>query len=174
MTHPFKRTKGPRVYLAIDQAARSGWAIHANGRQQDGGSVRIADPNNMTEVLQRFAAFLESVAGQPVVVMEDHAAVPANKGLPTAQVLGMGAARGRWELALQLQGLPMSKIRKYSHLEWRRTAGIPPRTKKDRAKEMSVSSAQVMLDLQVVDDNHADASWLAQHAYNDDLLKGIR
>lgn len=125
----------PCVILAIDQAAVSGWAIWAQGKLMQSGYTKTI-PQQAPVVAD--ALELAALQSLPlVVVFEDHSDIPLQARTRqdqfrrgetpernTATILGMGAARGRWETTLALAGVPRRRWLKVPSKTWRHLQGI--------------------------------------------------
>lgn len=170
------------IVLGIDQAKRSGWAIHnglaahvtalqglnvpcpiaASGFVHDtGGLVGVIE---MAKALAHGSEFL--------AVFEDHSGIPlqakakfARGQAPqrnAATILGMGAARGRWELALDLAEHPERLRLEVTPRDWRgRVLGLVPSASTERCKATACVYASRLIGHQVTDDNEAEAICIA-------------
>lgn len=127
------------IALGIDQAARSGWGI-ASGRNvvRSGVATTHAERKAVVELARELAG---GDMKQVLVMFEDHSGMPLNrltrddKNTPrkgrqaapqrnTATVLGMGAARGRWEAVLDDVGHPKTLRDDVEPRVWRAKMGI--------------------------------------------------
>lgn len=161
--------------LGIDQARRSGWCIHTG----DVGACRTAvlasgfvlDTGGIMGVV----AMVKSMAGaEPyLAVFEDHSGIPLHNktrfarghGAPqrnTATILGIGAARGRWEVALDLAEHPDSLRVSVEPCDWRgRVLGLLSSANPDRCKAVAVEYASRLIGHAVTDHNEAEAVCIA-------------
>lgn len=126
------------IALGIDQANRSGWGISV-GRKVVESGVATTHAERKAVVARAMA-----LAGGPsslLVMFEDHSAMPlgrltrddrntARKGRQaapqrnTATILGMGAARGRWEALLDDWAHPKTLRDDVEPRVWRAKLGI--------------------------------------------------
>jgi hypothetical protein len=131
------------IALGVDQAARSGWGI---GRDRQVLHSGVATTHAERKAVAHLA--LELAGGdvkQLLVVFEDHSGMPlgrlthADRNTPrkgrqaapqrnTATILGMGAARGRWEAVLDELGHPKTLRDDVEPRVWRAKLGIRPMT----------------------------------------------
>lgn len=125
------------IILAVDQGARSGWALFRVGKLVASGVA--------TKAAQRKAAVdravaLSRITNMPLVfVYEDHSGIPARKKGNTRTLLGMGAARGRWEEQLDMAGVPKPRRLKVRPETWRRNVlGLRLFTPRDVAKTAAI------------------------------------
>ena len=156
------------IVLGVDQARRSGWAIH-NG-QSIVASGFVQDTSGMMGVIAMVQAFAD---GSPyLAVFEDHACIPlsskakfARGQVPrrnTATILGMGASLGRWEVALDLSQHPERLRLAVEPNDWRgRVLGLLPSASTDRCKAAAMEYASRLIARPVTDHNEAEAICLA-------------
>lgn len=130
----------PDIVLGIDQARRSGWGIaNARGAVTQCGVARThAERRRVAELVREHAA---GDMRRVLVLLEDHAGMPIGRltrqdrqtarkgrsGAPersTATLLGMGAARGRWEAVLDELGHPEALRDEVEPRVWRAKLGI--------------------------------------------------
>lgn len=127
------------IALGIDQASRSGWGISVNRQVVRSG---VATTHAERKAVLQLAAELAGGRMADVLVMfEDHSAMPlgrlthADRDTPrkgrqaapqrnTATILGMGAARGRWEELLDQAGHPKALRDDVEPRVWRAKLGI--------------------------------------------------
>lgn len=127
------------IALGIDQANRSGWGIGV-----DRNVVRSGVANTHAERKAVVELAREMAGGdmkQVLVMFEDHSKMPlgrlthADRNTPrkgrqaapqrnTATILGMGAARGRWEAVLDDAGHPKALRDDVEPRVWRAKMGI--------------------------------------------------
>jgi hypothetical protein len=93
------------------------------------------------------------------IVLEDHSHIPAGKGVGTPQLLGMGAARGRWEETLDHFGHPDSMRFRVDMQTWRGAVlGRQfARARKEIVKEEAVRWARVRTGRDGIEDDEAEA-----------------
>lgn len=127
------------IALGIDQAARSGWGISV-GRSvvRSGVASTHAERKAVVELARELAG---GDLKQVLVMFEDHSGMPlgrlthADRTTPrkgrqaapqrnTATILGMGAARGRWEAVLDDVGHPKSLRDDVEPRVWRAKLGV--------------------------------------------------
>lgn len=136
--------------LAIDQARASGWALIVPGLQSRAGVARKAYERRA--VVQE-ATVVAALHGHALVaVLEDHRAFHFGRGnMSVKSLLGMGAARGRWEQLLEEHGV--RDVRQVAPSEWRRRVlGLRSRTRAEDAKRAAVLHAQACLGAVLLDD----------------------
>jgi hypothetical protein len=129
------------AFLATDQARISGVALagYRDSRMHGVQSGTAAKPEHRVRMIQaarQRAGCLCYVGGvlpaypcpcrcqaitRLAVVMEDHSTIPASSGVGTPTLLGMGAARGRWEEDLEHMGHPESMRFAVDMPTWRGT-----------------------------------------------------
>lgn len=161
------RTVSGHITLGIDQANRSGWSVI-------GEVDRLVTHGLATTCAKRFLA-IEFASGYAraarlplVAVLEDHSKVPLSAGTRhaqdrrgpvsrgTAQVLGMGDARGRWCELLDLHGIRYTTV---APKVWRRAVlGHKRVVKTDDAKRDAVVWVERMHRVQV---SHDEAEAIA-------------
>lgn len=103
-----------------------------------------------------------------VVVLEDHSGIPAGKGVGTPQLLGMGAARGRWEETLDHLGHPEAMRFRVDMPTWRAAVLGPrfARARKEIVKADAVRWARARTGRQDVEDDEAEALCILHWAAN--------
>lgn len=163
----------PCCILALDQAKASGWSLWVEGTLQDHGVVKtITGQKAVVDTVVAQA----SEHGLPLIVMfEDHSEIPLHVGTRfesgrsgknprrnTATILGMGAARGRWETCLVLAGVPRSRWLKVTPADWRFPFGI--RGTDQQCKEAARHLASMHASKGVRDHNEAEAILIGRWA----------
>lgn len=120
-----------KAILCLDQAAKSGYAlltrIESGARLEPilpGAGWNLAGYGTATRTLAAVDTVLGVVkrACDPrefAVVFEDHGDIRASRGANTDTILGMGAARGYWEHALDVLGQPKGMRFYVSPSTWR-------------------------------------------------------
>jgi hypothetical protein len=134
----------PRALLAVDQASVSGYAV---GRILEGGRFELVQSGvakkctERSDVLRLALAVCD--ASSLLVVIEDHSDFFFGRGnASVASLLGMGAARGRWEEQLDIHSHPAKNRFKASPGEWRKAVlGLSNRTPAHHAKAEAVRYA---------------------------------
>lgn len=110
-----------KVILALDQASTSGIAMGVLGgvhlRAVVAGTAR--KHTDRAKVIEAATVLAGGVLADVAVMFEDHSDIPASRARNTATILGMGAARGRWEEQLDLAGHPQSMRFRVTSEEWR-------------------------------------------------------
>lgn len=167
------------IVLGIDQAKRSGWAVHRAGVIAHSGFVH--DTPGMVGVVELVKGLARAepgaAAGQTpmvnvLVVFEDHSGISlhhkakfARGHAPTrntATILGMGRMYGRWELALDLVGHPERLRVSVEPRDWRgRVLGLVPSASTERCKDTAVAYASQLTGHNVGDHNEAEAICIA-------------
>ena len=175
--------------LAIDQAATSGVALgsYRDGRLhgvQSGTATQGEHRVRMVQAAKQRAGCLCYVGGAPppsypcpcrcdkihtlAVILEDHSGIPARVGVGTPQLLGMGAARGRWEETLDHMGHPAAMRFRVDMPTWRAAVLGPKfaRARKEVAKPEAVRWARARTGRQDVGDDEAEALCILHWAAN--------
>lgn len=128
----------PRLILAVDQAAKSGWCIVVPGLMPSSpelalamGRRFIADAGTATNYGARVAVMqqlLQSMTAHGLtradlrIVLEDHSHVSVrgkSQQRGPAVFVGMGKAWGRWEEQAQAHGVPLAHVHGVSAMTWR-------------------------------------------------------
>jgi hypothetical protein len=136
--------------LAIDQAETSGWAFALVGpeiRQFTwAGTAKTAAER--ADVVRQAAERAALHGVDLYVVLEDHGDFHFGRGnMSVRSLLGMGAARGRWAEALELAGVPKSRISMVTPKAWRRAVlGLGGNAKAEHAKAAAQLHARAVLD----------------------------
>lgn len=149
--------------LAIDQSSKSsGWA-RIDGLSVDVGIAKTAADRDAVcgEMASRYAT--DDGVASVVAVIEDHRAFSFSRGnMSVRSLLGMGAARGRWEQALEIHGI--RDIRYVEPRVWRsKVLGLGPRASGEQAKAAAVRHAYEVLGYEVGHDA-AEALCMALYA----------
>ncbi len=167
------------VVLALDQAAESGYCIH-HDRLWLYGLARKATERRAAIHAAFHAARARNL--DLLVVYEDHSSIPLSVGTKhdrqrkgpvrrgTAQVLGMGDARGRWLEQLELEGHPRSWVIDVDPRTWRaKTIGTHGTSEqiKDRAKWRASRTVGEHIE----DHNVAEAIVIAEWAALDGVAR---
>lgn len=178
------------AFLALDQASVSGVAVagYRNGAMHSiasGTATKAAHRvRHIRAALQRAGClcFVHLNAEREpyprpceckrianlAVVLEDHSGIPASSGIGTPQLLGMGAARGRWEETLDHMGHPESMRFKVDMPTWRGAVlGAKwARARKELVKPEAVRWARARTGRQEVEDDEAEALCILHWAAN--------
>lgn len=150
------------IILAIDQSTRaSGWHLSRDGRTVESGVATNARERR-SAVLAAFELAL-STDDAVIAVLEDHRSFAFSRGnMSTKSLLGMGAARGRWE-----QELESHSIKDVRHVEpkvWRKAVlGLGANTPKERCKETARLYAKAVSGKDM-DDDEAEALCIGAYA----------
>lgn len=160
------------VILALDQAATSGYSLWlSDAAQPFGVLISSGTAKNHTEraaVLDAAEGLAKANDAQLHVVFEDHSKVPARLGMPTATILGMGDARGRWHEQLDLRG--HSKARRYQVAPkvWRTAVlgAFIGSAKTEVAKKAAVQHASALTHRECTSHDAAEAVCIGQYAAN--------
>lgn len=164
----------PTHVLGIDQARASGWCITPIG----GTALQFELAESFAG--RRYAAdcALNAVGGDAarlLVVFEDHSTISLTHGTNrsargnhrapirnTASILGLGAARGRWDELLDMLEHPASLRLSVSPEDWRiRVLGCSNKPGTDELKERAKRWAMAHTQKSVCDDNVAEAICIA-------------
>lgn len=170
------------VILAVDQGAKSGYAIIRAG-------ARVPSAEGMaTTAPMRAMAMRQAVeiAGTPklvYLVTEDHSKMSLFRGTKhdrdsrvgkrsgkvqrgTAQILGMGDARGAWREQARMVAVPETHFRQVTPSDWRRRVLGPSwaRADTDRVREHSVTWATALLGRPVTHDTAAAVAMACDQA----------
>lgn len=168
------------AFLVIDQATVSGVAAagYDQGRMHTlySGTANKAEHRlaSVWRALQlagcRCIVLRLDIPGYPIpctcgaakriaVLFEDHGGIPAGKGIGTPQLLGMGAARGRWEETLAYVGHPEKMRFKVAMHVWRGAilGKSFSRAKKEIVKPEAVRWAEARTGRRDVSDDEAEA-----------------
>lgn len=176
------------AFLALDQASVSGVALAGfrDGRMhaiQSGTATKPLHRVRMVQAALQRAGCMCFVGAEPpayprpcacgriarlAVVLEDHSGIPASSGIGTPQLLGMGAARGRWEETLEHMGHPESMRFRVDMPTWRAAVLGPrfARARKDVVKPEAVRWARARTGRQDVEDDEAEALCILHWAAN--------
>lgn len=101
------------VVLAVDTAARSGWAIAVQGERVDSGELDTLDFIEIERVV-RWAIELGQAGGLKVVLV-----LEAPYGGSVSVVAALGVARERWERAWRDAGQTVRRIVRVQPTPWR-------------------------------------------------------
>lgn len=173
------------IALGIDQASRSGWGICV-GRVvvRSGVATTHADRKAVVELARELAG---GDMKQVLVMLEDHSGMPlgrlthSDRNTPrkgrqaapqrnTATILGMGAARGRWEAVLDDAGHPKSLRDDVEPRTWRGKLGITGRDT-DALKAAAAALASAHMHQQVTDTDEAEGICIAMFAGVDGIAR---
>jgi hypothetical protein len=140
------------VVLAIDQSTdSSGWCVlRPDGKCPIIGVAKAA-PARRTAV--REATALAAKLELPLVaVLEDHRSFAFSRGnMSVKSLLGMGAARGRWEQLLEEHGV--RDVRQVEPRVWRgKVLGLSAKVNGETAKRAAVLHALAVTGVTLADD----------------------
>lgn len=153
------------IVLGIDQASESGWAVHTGpgGRVVAHGVARTWQDRHAAIQCALDHAGSVGSAAELLVVFEDHSGISLKKGTrgkptrSTASILGLGAARGRWDEALDRVGHPDSKRIQVEPKDWRgRVLGLGEHASTDLCKKCACEWATRQLYEIITDHNEAE------------------
>lgn len=147
--------------LAIDQGSRSGfdWLNHASVLMSSHTSGVTEDQAGIDAAVRIFGT-----DARFIVVFEDHSGMRFSRGnVSSAGLLGLGAARGRWEAALDRIGHPQRARIKVKPQTWRRAVLGLGNVKSEVAKHTAVmrAAAELGRPITAIDDNEAEAVCIA-------------
>jgi len=159
----------PTIVLGIDQAKASGWAIATPGGRvlQHGLAKHHGEREDALHEALRYA---HHAADDLLVVFEDHGAISLSYGgrkradgqdqapkRNAAMLLGLGAARGRWDELLDGIGHPEVLRLKVTPRDWRaRVLGVGQSIGTDALKRRAVEWATRHVGREVTDHNEAE------------------
>lgn len=169
-----------KAILCLDQATTSGWALISPCSPAD-ASCRLISPVGpwafrsygsasrtlaAVDTVLRAAVDLAGAERDLVVVFEDHGTVPARFGYSTSTLLGMGAARGYWEHALDAIHQPKVARYRVAPEQWRAAVlgTRVARAKKDAAKAAAVQWAHAVTEDRDITHDVAEALCIAAWA----------
>jgi Holliday junction resolvasome RuvABC endonuclease subunit len=134
------------IVLGIDQSTKSsGWAIVDVGATlavRSGVAKKSAEVRSVVEGVVLLARSSELPL---VVVLEDHRSFAFSRGnMSVKSLLGMGAARGRWQQELDVAGA--TDVHMVGPKEWRKAVlGLAGNATAERAKEAAQRYARLTL-----------------------------
>lgn len=121
------------VILAIDPGAKGGWCVRS-----DVWAAGAASSAEMRRAVCTGAVERARERDRPLVVVAERWTAGGARG--HAQWVGLGGAWGRWAEALELAGVPATRIVRVYPQTWRKVlAGLPRRT-----GEQAKASAQLV------------------------------
>jgi hypothetical protein len=162
-------TDEPCYVLGIDQAQRSGWAVHDLSRFVLHGYTTTAEQQQAAlRALRKLRGFDVS---RLLVLFEDHRHIPARQGVNVETILGMGDARGGWRMLLEILQHPKSQRMLVEPKEWRRVMGLRINLPTAACKQSAMFWATVVAGAPVTDDNEAEAMAIAQWGAVDGLFR---
>jgi hypothetical protein len=162
------RGKGAPYVLGIDQASRSGYGVHDFAKLVQHGVATSS--MRRREVLRSLRALPAFDFERLLVVFEDHSTIPLSNRAqydgraPTrnaATILGMGAARGRWEELLDILEHPKHLRISVEPREWRRVLGTAVNLNTDAWKAQAKMWATAVCGTRIDDDNEAEGCVMA-------------
>jgi hypothetical protein len=162
-------TDEPCYVLGIDQAQRSGWAVHDLRRFVLHGYTTTAEQQqDALRAVRKLPGFDVS---RLLVLFEDHRHIPARQGVNVETILGMGDARGGWRMLLEILQHPKSQRMLVEPKEWRRVMGLRINLPTAACKQSAMFWATVVAGAPVTDDNEAEAMAIAQWGAVDGLFR---
>ena len=150
------------VILAVDTAARSGWALRLAGQHQAFGEVDTLDTDSVSAIVQCATRKAELVHMPVVLVLE------APWGGSVWTITGLGQARERWLHAWRLAGQSARRVVSVQPAIWR--AAVLGRryasTPRDETRAYEQQSARWMIGERTRADESAaiGIGWWAAHA----------
>lgn len=150
------------VVLAVDQStASSGWALLVPGSPAALGVARTAAERRAVVDAACLAADSFGLLELPIVaVLEDHGAFSFSRGnMSVRSLLGMGAARGRWQQLLE-ECVPARYVHMVEPRVWRRAVLGLGNVTAAQAKAAAVLHARAVTG-SVVGDDAAEALCIA-------------
>lgn len=165
------------VLLAIDPGVKAGATI-AEARIEN-RSPNGYTPSYLCEDFALRQVFTVKPGGEPRVARDfvdaigpDHFLVAAESWTPGgwrshASVVGIGAAWGRWESALESAGIPKRRIVRADPRTWRSAVLSRSRLRRDQWKRMAIQYVQTKYGLTKVSDDAAESICLAEWASKD-------
>lgn len=152
------------VVLAVDQGKRSGWAVFEQAELRASG--KAINHTQRLAAVQSAQRISENSDLQLVMALEGHDHMPASMGANTATLIGMGAARGRWQECAEMSGLPSKRIVEIGVADWRRRVfGKQRKLRRAAVKEMAIRAAQVLYGVTCLDDE-AEAICIGSCAFH--------
>lgn len=154
------------ITLAIDPAATSGWAIGEGGRVLDAGIVRSAAERRDTI---RFA--LDIASSSPLCVVAEDWTAGGELGI--RQILGMGAAWGRWAEAIELAGISPIAITRVYPQTWRSVLAPLARRTGEEAKRSARVIARGLLKRRDIATDAAEAACICKWAMTQAAMASV-
>jgi hypothetical protein len=161
------------IVLGIDPGATSGWALmqppspgvtrHAGteGLVMHGTTTSSAKGvQRMRQVIAECIAHAEG-AGLPLVVVAESWRGTGGRNRGVRTLTGIGAAWGRWESLLLLEGVPASRIVRLDTGTWCKRAYGVSRKKSAAWKAMAKSYVQRRFGVDLASDDEAEAVVIA-------------
>jgi hypothetical protein len=164
----------PDIFVGVDQAAVSGWCIHAQGSVHAHGITRNA--LEIVAVVESVRALAKDELGRVLVVLEEHGTHQHNATKKHQRshttLLGMGEARGWWVQEFARYGHPELLRLRVTSEDWRiRVLGVRNSLGTERLKEVAKQWAAGRARHALEDDNEAEAIALASWAALDGLSR---
>jgi hypothetical protein len=157
--------------LGIDQATRSGWALVSleTGTCICSGAVTGSDAQ---EGVVRLLADLPGLCwASLLVVLEDHADIPATLGIPTSGILSLGESRGRWLALLAQAGHPDEARVLVAPSTWRKLLGTRCNIARDAWKAQALLWARAVTRRPIESDDEAEAVVIALWGASEGLVR---
>lgn len=166
-------TGEPCYVLGIDQADRSGWAVHDLERVVLSGVATSCLERG--HVLDQLAALPGFLFVRLLVFYEDHGSLPATYRqtydhatgeAPTRGprvAIGLGDARGRWQEQLDLRCHPIAQRVLVPMVEWRQVIGSPRSYGASTWKQAALRWASATAGREITDDDEAEARAIATY-----------
>lgn len=150
--------------LAVDQGRRSGWAIFRRGELMASG--KAVNHTQRISAVEGASLVASKAKTQLVVCLEGHDHMPASMGANTATLIGLGAARGRWQECAEMWGIPSKRVVEIGVADWRRRVfGKQRKLRRSVVKQMAINAAKVLYNVDCEDDE-AEAICIGSCAFN--------
>ena len=162
---------GPGHVLGIDQATTSGWALC----DLETRKCVLSGVARGAEAQQDALSLLARVPGHSwpstLVVFEDHRGIPASEGIPTAGLLSLGEARGRWAALLSQAGQSEEARVLAAPDAWRRLLGTRRNLPRKAWKAQAVMWASAITGRRIESDDEAEAVVIAMWGAHEGLVR---
>ena len=179
----------PTVSLGLDQARRTGWGLGLSRRVVESGVA--SSHEERLAVCERARELADGDMRRVFVLFECHAGMPLTRltrmdgatrrtgrhGAPersTASILGLGAARGRWEELLDMLGHPEALRDDVEPRTWRaRVLGVTTGGSA-HLKQVACEWASAHLGREVTDPDEAEGACITAFAAVDGLARLVQ
>lgn len=153
MNRPPTFTPNQCVILAIDPGKTSGWSAWREGYYVASGTAKTHEERLWVaaEAMKAEAKF-----GRRVIVVGE-IWTPGGKFAGARTMQGIGSAWGEWLVALELAGIPKSRVMRVKVQTWRSVFATGRRMTSEAWNVELARRASQLAQRVVVDDNEADA-----------------